>query len=206
MDTFPHTFVVSDLDTLRALADPIRMQILEVMGSQICTVRDVAGKLGLSAGKLYYHFNTLEKIGLVRVVETRQVANLIEKQYQAAADSIDIDPHLLRFTIGEDNQDLASTIRSMCETTRDDMLRSLEARSMALQQGSPEQPRAMMIFRTSVRIRQSRAEEFQARLNALHAEFEAAESDDPADVPYAWTNAFYPTFYYSDEPSTPETE
>ena len=38
-------------------------------------VNQVAGKLGLSNSRLYYHFNLLEKHGLIEVVETHMVNN-----------------------------------------------------------------------------------------------------------------------------------
>ena len=54
-------FHIADLETLRAIADPLRVQIMELLeGGQALTVKQVAEKLGLAPSKLYYHFGALE--------------------------------------------------------------------------------------------------------------------------------------------------
>jgi DNA-binding transcriptional ArsR family regulator len=72
------TFVIKDYDTLKAIADPLRAQIVELLINDPLTVSQVAQRLGLAPSKLYYHFGLLEKIGLIAVVETRMVANIME--------------------------------------------------------------------------------------------------------------------------------
>jgi len=67
-------FIINDLETLKVVADPVRNQILEVLEKKPQNVKEVADKLGLAPSKLYYHFNMLEKVGLIKVVESRQVA------------------------------------------------------------------------------------------------------------------------------------
>ena len=61
---------ISDLDTLKVVSDPFRVQILEVLVHEPQTVNQVAEKMGLAPSKLYYHFNMLEKHGLIQVVDT----------------------------------------------------------------------------------------------------------------------------------------
>jgi predicted transcriptional regulator len=41
-------FQISDLETLRAVADPLRVQILELLEGKALTVKQVAEKLGLA--------------------------------------------------------------------------------------------------------------------------------------------------------------
>ncbi|MEN4011521.1 MAG: winged helix-turn-helix domain-containing protein [Chloroflexota bacterium] len=67
-------FSARKLETLRVVSDPISVQILEILIGHILPVRGAADKLGLSASILYYHFNLLEKHGLIQVVETRQAS------------------------------------------------------------------------------------------------------------------------------------
>ena len=95
---------VSDLETLRAIADPLRVQILELMEGQSLTVKQVAEKLGLAPSKLYYHFGALEKLGLIEVAETRMVANMQEKKFRSNADLLDVDPALFNFSKEGDNE------------------------------------------------------------------------------------------------------
>jgi DNA-binding transcriptional ArsR family regulator len=55
------------MERLRALANPIRSQIIEVLTSQSCTTAtELAAKLGESTGTTSYHLRQLEKHGFVR--------------------------------------------------------------------------------------------------------------------------------------------
>lgn len=63
---------VADLDGLKALAHPLRMQIIEVLstyGEQ--TASGLADRLGESSGATSYHLRQLEKHGYVREVADR---------------------------------------------------------------------------------------------------------------------------------------
>jgi len=202
----PKPYFIHDLDTLRAIADPVRVQILEILLVKPGTVRDVAEKMGLAASKLYYHFNTLEKLGLIEVKETRMVANLLEKIYQTQVQSLDISPELLVFSPEDDNENLISIFRSTLATTIEDLSRSMHARSLQLQQGAAEQPRETMIRRDVIRVSDEKAREFLEKMRALCDEFETQASENPADQVYALTVAFYPSFYFPDSENKQDKE
>jgi DNA-binding transcriptional ArsR family regulator len=193
------SFHISDLETLRAVSDPLRIQIVELLQDENLTVKQVAEKLGLAPSKLYYHFATLEKLGLIEVAETRMVANMVEKVFTSNADALDIDPALLRFTKEGDNEPFTTAIASMVDATREDISRSLQARQFQLEQGAPEKSRRFIINRVISRIPEARVKEFQKRLVKLLQEFEK-ENDATArgsrHQPYALTVAFYPSFYF----------
>lgn len=198
-------FQIKDLETLRAMSDPLRVQIIELLIAQSLTVKQVAEKLGLAPSKLYYHFATLEKLGLIEVAETRMVANMVEKTYQSRADVVDVDPALFQFAKQGENEPFHMAINSVIDATREDIIRSLQARQFQLEQGAQEQPRRFIINRVVSRISEARVGEFQDRLIALMQEFEA-ENDTSARgaklQPYALTVAFYPSFYFE----TPKKE
>jgi len=191
----PKAFKIKDLETLRALSDPLRMQIVELL-SENQTVKQVAEKLGLAPGKLYYHFNTLEKLGLIEVVETHMVANIVEKVYHSNADIVNVDPSLFSFSKEGENESLNMVISSTIDATRDDLIRSLQARQFQLEQGAEEQPRRVIINRVISRLPEERVAEFQDRLVALLKEFEDEKNTSSDLQPYALTVAFYPSFYY----------
>ena len=75
---------ITDLESLKVLADPLRLSILEYL-MKPSTVKRIAEKLGKPPTKLYYHFNLLEQHGLIQLVDTRVVSGIIEKHYQATA-------------------------------------------------------------------------------------------------------------------------
>ncbi len=85
--------VVSDVETLRLLAHPLRLRIIEALRTEPLTVKGLAAVLETSQTKLYYHVNLLAERGLIRVVETRQVSGITEKRYRVAA---------YRLTVGRD--------------------------------------------------------------------------------------------------------
>ena len=118
MKSSSEVFQIKDRDTLKAMIDPLRTQIFETLIAQPLTIKQVAEKLGLSPGNLYYHFNLLEKYGLIRVVETRMVGNLAERLYQSTAAEIDIDPGLISSETPEGQDSIRSTISSTIDATR----------------------------------------------------------------------------------------
>ena len=197
------TYTITDLETLRTLSDPLRMQIYEIVLDTPSSVRQIAERLGLASSRLYYHINQLEKFGLIRVVETRMVANMVEKIYRAVAFELELAPGLLNFSVEENRETLTNMMVNHLDITRDDILRSLQARQMAVEQGAEQRPRTMMVNRLLATIPDEVADEFTRRLQALIKEFGEKDHARGADVQtYALTVAFYPTFYYPEQNKT----
>ncbi|WP_420631615.1 helix-turn-helix domain-containing protein [Candidatus Leptofilum sp.] len=194
--------IIEELEMLKVISDPLRTQILEILIFQPATVKQLADKLGLAPSKLYYHVNMLEKAGFITVVETRMVANMQEKYYRAVANSFQLDESLLTFHTDTGRDTINTMLNSIMDATKDDILRSLQARLFALDQGAPEQPRRFMLTRHNAVISESRANEFMARLDELLKEFssekETAKTAE-SQQNYAFTVAFYPSIYYPDE-------
>jgi len=197
------SFMIHDIETLRVASDPIRSQIIEMLVQEPQTVKQVADKLGDSPKKLYYHFNLLEKHGLICVAETRQVANLLEKIYKAAARYINVEPSLLSFSTDEGKAAVKTYIEPIVDTTREDLMRSLQARFFQLEHGAEQHTRSMFVYRQVAHIRDERALEFIERLEALFKDFVEANDPDPASPTseYALMSAFYPRFYYDETAS-----
>jgi DNA-binding transcriptional ArsR family regulator len=192
--------VIGDLETLRMIADPLRMQIFEQLVESPMTVKELATRLGLSPSRLYYHMNVLEEHELIRVVGQNSIGNLVEKIYRAVAAELDVAPTLLAFETRVGKESITAMAASTLDTTREDLLRSLEARAYALDGGAPERRRTIMVTRTMQRIPESQAVAFQERLSALQREFDAAavsadEHGEEAHI-YALTIVLYPHFDY----------
>lgn len=191
---------IEDLETLKIIADTLRHQIFETLVLQPLTVRQVAEKLGLSPSRLYYHVNLLESHGLIRIIEERVVANIIERVYAAAAPCLDVDRSLFSFATEEGKQNINLMVASTIDVTREDLFRSLDARAVELAQGVEEQPRRALLTRALSRVDEARAQEFLTRLAELLNEFEAADAGETSGEEdlqtYALTIAFYPRFDY----------
>lgn len=194
--------IIEDLDALKVIADPLRTQIIEILTFKPATVKQVADKLGLTPSKLYYHVNMLENAGFIVVVETRMVANMQEKYYRTVAKSFDLDDSLLSFQTDAGQDSVHTALNNILDTTRDDMLRSLQARLFALDQGNTEKKIRWMLTRQTNYISEDQANEFMERLEALLKEFGQVTDTDETAVSsqnYACTIAFYPSIYYPDD-------
>ncbi|MEM7335147.1 MAG: winged helix-turn-helix domain-containing protein [Chloroflexota bacterium] len=204
MDDFKpeETFLIEDIETLRVVADPTRIQIMEVLTIQAYTVKQVADKLGLAASKLYYHMNTLQKHGLVTLVGTKMVANLQEKYYRASANQFQVAEPLLKLVPDGVLDPITSIIVSTLDTTKEDVLRSLQASNFVLEGAEDRERQQAMVTRHMVHLRKDQANTFIERLQALLQEFGALDvenSKDPEANPWAFTIAFYPSIYFPEE-------
>jgi DNA-binding transcriptional ArsR family regulator len=82
---------VRDVATLKALADPVRLAILNVLmrhEPKPLTVKEIAAELGEPQTKLYRHVKLLEKVGLITVAGTRLVSGIVESRYRPAQRSL----------------------------------------------------------------------------------------------------------------------
>ena len=196
------SLTISDLDTLKVLADPLRHQILEVLTRETLPVKEIGARLGLTPGRLYYHVNLLEKHGLIQVVHTKMVSGIQEKHFRVSALDFEIDRGLLSQTTSQGRESIHSVLAATLDATRDDVLRSVEARFFELDRGAEENPRNVIISRHKGNLTEAQVIDFQARLVALVEDIEQAQNAAPEQGeglhPYALLLAFYPSFYYSE--------
>jgi DNA-binding transcriptional ArsR family regulator len=95
MEASGEQFVIRDLATLKAVSDPLRLQVLLEMQEGPKTVKEIASTLGVPQTRLYYHVKILERNGLVRVTGRRMVSGIEERSYQAIARNWTIAPELV---------------------------------------------------------------------------------------------------------------
>ncbi|GAB1420673.1 hypothetical protein MASR2M15_07830 [Anaerolineales bacterium] len=165
-------FVIDNLETLKVLADPLRMRAIELM-SEPCTVRQVADVMDLVPTKLYYHIGLLEKHGLIQVVDTRLVSGIIEKHYQTVARTITIDKDLLSPSESGGEQRLELTLMSVFEDTKNDFFQSLEAGAFELDAETP-QHETLSLGSWQLYLTDDQAKAFYKQLNALFEEYSQA--------------------------------
>ena len=190
--------MVEDLETLKILADPMRNQILEILAPEKGTINQMAKKLGLSPSKLYYHINLLEKYGLIQEVDSIVKANIIEKVYWISAYECKMDHDLCNFSSPEGQESTMTVMVTPIDSTREDMIRSLEARATALNQGAEEHPRDVVIYRELRKMSDQAADAFTERIKEVLDDFEDYEEDGEGEDIHvrALTVAFSPSFYY----------
>jgi len=183
--------LIDDLETLKVVSDPLRINLLEAM-NQPTTVRQVAEQLGVDQKKLYYHVNLLEKHGLIAVVDERVVSGIIEKWYQVRAYSFRVERSLLN--VSEDKGETwRMLLGSIFENTVEDVI-AAAASGVLPQEGQPEGESSMMLMRSRFYLTQEQFLTFKARFQALLDEMNKAEGDPPdkSQPHYGLTLAFYP--------------
>jgi DNA-binding transcriptional ArsR family regulator len=70
---------------LRAMADPLRTTILDLVLERAATVTELAGAVGRPKSTVAYHVNVLVAAGMLRVVRTRKVRAIEERFYGRTA-------------------------------------------------------------------------------------------------------------------------
>ncbi|MCA9969435.1 MAG: helix-turn-helix transcriptional regulator [Anaerolineales bacterium] len=181
---------IDDLETLKVIADPLRMDIMAAVLHQPRTVKEIAAAVEREPSKLYYHVNLLEKHGLIIVVETRVVSGIIEKQYRAAAHSIEIDKRLLTpDTAGDENLELM--LSTIFDATKADLRRSFRAGVVQLEKDTPDRA---LLFHARLRLTAAQYAELQQQLEAILQTYNDKSDADPAAAPrqrYGLTIALY---------------
>jgi DNA-binding transcriptional ArsR family regulator len=106
--------VLTELDQIKVLADPLRIRILEELAEER-TTKQVAERIGEKPTKLYHHVEALERVGLIALTRTRQNRGTLEKYYQAVARSFRADASA--FTVGsETTEEERGTLREVIRT------------------------------------------------------------------------------------------
>lgn len=187
--------VVSDVETLKALSDPVRLRILETMiqaADEDWTVKRIATALGVGPTKLYHHVAILEERDLIRVAGTRVVSGIIETRYRIAQLSVRLDRTLLSAAIPPDEATAAieEMLRTVFDAARDDVGRALRGGSIMLDAGA--EPSPGLLRQDLKRLSVARAAEFRDRLTALLDEFDFDKHDEPDGTPFGLLIALYP--------------
>jgi DNA-binding transcriptional ArsR family regulator len=163
--------VVSSPRELRAMADPLRATILDLVLERAATVRELATAVGRPNSTVAHHVDVLADAGMLRVVRTRRVRAIDERFYGRTARI---------FYVGVIRPDQARVLGNYL--------------SMAAAESAPayEADDLRAIFRHA-RIPRESAAEFWERVFALTREF--SRLPRAGEVVYAFVAGLYPTEY-----------
>src|SRR3954464_6605804 len=76
---------VDDPRFVKAMSHPLRVRILAMLRERKSSPRELAELLGATLGTTAYHVRTLERLGLIELVDERPVRGAIEHYYRATA-------------------------------------------------------------------------------------------------------------------------
>jgi DNA-binding transcriptional ArsR family regulator len=147
-----------ELHEVRALAHPLRMQMIELFAEQPRTAKQVAQALGQPPTRLYHHVATLERAGLLRLCETRAVRGATEKYYAVTQNAArTAGSSALRESTSEDRRAIAATL---LDRARDELTKAL-----APKRGARKKP--LMAIRAVARLSPRAAKDLQRDLMAV---------------------------------------
>lgn len=156
-------------EQLRAIADPLRNQILTLVLERAATVTELAEALDRPRSSMAYHVDQLVDVGMLKVVRTRQVRAIEERFYGRVGRTI---------IIGDGAVPAGARPRSFLVEAQNEMVDLAEADSVC------------STIRHA-RIPKDRAEEFWNRLADLADEFTTLPR--AGDRVYGFVAAVYPT-------------
>jgi DNA-binding transcriptional ArsR family regulator len=207
---------ISSPEVLRAISDPTRLRILEVMVQRQdppWSVKELAAALGVPQTRLYHHVEQLLAHDVVRAVERRVVSGIIETRYRAAALSFQLDRRLFEGDADEATRMLHDTLVTVFDTARDEIEAAM--RSGALDPSGATDGddtdgddtgvhSRVLVARSLARLTPERAAEFRRRLTELQEEFAGEEpgaTPEPGAEPWGIVLAVYPLPPTPKEPS-----
>jgi len=202
-------FVIKDLETLKVIADPLRIQIIEILGEEPQTVKYVADKLGMTSNRLYYHFNMLESAGLIQVVRTQTINNIIEKYYWTTAKEIMVDQDVINANPGIVAEDITRMIIAALEATKEDIVRSLQALDITSSKEDGEKSNEISVYRVKKRLTKEDYEKIGKRFKELLEEFQnlpEANTSDPDARDYSVAYFLYPSSSYENDEKDDENK
>ncbi len=195
--------VIDDPETLRLIADPLRLRLLELLRQEPRTVTELAELLDVQRTKLYYHVKLLEAHDLIVVDETRLVSGIPEKRYRVTAYRLSVDKTMLGVP-GSGDAPLDVYLSMVLDEVATEIRRSVRSGLIDLEFTHEDviAPRRVMIGRQWYWLNDDDVTRFQERYAEALTEFDGqrvpyADADgDRAGgedaVLYEWLTAFYP--------------
>ena len=179
-------YVIDNLNQLRVLADPLRVVILQKLRDTPMTASQLAQLLGESPNKIHYHVTELERIGAIKIAETRQKGNLIEKYYALTAKIFSVNRDIFHL-VPNGVEAYYQGIIAVLDATILDLHKALEAN-----QAIPSMGENCLFIYNKVRLNADQIGGFRKKVQELCTEFEAAKNPE-ASVEAGLTLIFYTT-------------
>lgn len=180
---------VEDPRVFEVLNNPLRFRIVRRL-VEPKSIREVAEEMGAPPTRLYYHFNLLEEVGVIQVVDTRKVGAMLQKVFQTSARSFRPSPKLAQADISP--EELARiTAGVVIDGAAADALETLTWNFTAIKEGKPEERRPGSIGRAVGFFDKEEAKAFAEKLEKFIAE-EFGERDRGLGDEYGFTFVFFP--------------
>src|ERR1700722_2734600 len=157
----------------RALADPLRIRLFELLVLRPQSAKELAVRVGLRPDRLYHHLAQLEEGKLIEIAEYRPLAGgKVERVYAPAA----VEP----LVDDASPADVARLLGAALETTRAD----INAATLAKEAG---EERLISLSRTGVRLSAPHLADLRAAIEDLLRQAREHPDDDGVWTTVLWT-------------------
>lgn len=174
-------FDIDTADRMKALGDPLRIRICDLVLERAYSVTELAELLDRPKGTVAYHVDLLVDAGLLKVVRTRKVRAVDERFYGRVART-----YVLHDTIGTDEP-----LGFLGDVLREVDRELMGERHDPGDESAPAWTRATLTTYRRARIPADRAAEYARRLSELTVEFVDEPRD--GDIEFGLYIALFPT-------------
>jgi DNA-binding transcriptional ArsR family regulator len=190
---------VSDVQTMRALSDPIRLAILRslmrdaYLHPPVRSVKELAAELGEPPTKLYRHVKQLEACQLIEVAETRLVSGIVEHRYRSGQLSLRLDSGLL--DSGVDPSEILAVDLASVEGFCNDYVAAIAAGEVRYDRSADDSQSRLnpVVTVAAGKLPLDRAVELRERVASLISSYVTNEDDADTGVAVRVLTAFYST-------------
>jgi DNA-binding transcriptional ArsR family regulator len=180
-------YSLTELKQVKALADPLRVRVLDALCRKPQTTKQIALLLDEKPTKLYHHVEALERVGLIRLTETRQNRGTIEKYYESIAKRFSVDRKLLSVMSDETETEVAGIFIAALEETIAEIEESFNSKLVKPEDGNA----TVILSRGHISVTKTQLAELLRKMEAWLKECHSA-NDKKGSEHYGMTVAFYP--------------
>ena len=94
--------VLRDLDCIKAIAHPRRVDILKTFNKEPLSAKQLSEILDEPHAKINYHIKTLYNVGILQLVEEKIKSGIVEKYYYPTANNIVISRKIIDYSLGQE--------------------------------------------------------------------------------------------------------
>jgi DNA-binding transcriptional ArsR family regulator len=180
---------VGNVETLKALADPTRLRILQRLMTRdetgelpVMSVKELATELAEPQTKLYRHVKQLEAVELIRSASSRIVSGIVEQRYQACQSDLWLGAGLTDEQ--KKSAEAEASVAAVLELYRSQFFAAHRAGAIASKDTpGTEEHRKTMLGMTRSKVSRNDATSFRTRLQQLmddlvEAEKRTSDSED----------------------------
>ena len=185
--------VIRTVETLKVVADPLRLRLLAALRRAPATAKELAKQLDTPLKGIYYHLGLLEEHELLRVRSTRVVSGIIEKQYEPTAYRITVDRALFAPSAPEAATGMEVFVSIVLDHAHAEIQRSMATGLIDPGAATPEAG-GLSLGRVWLRLTPAQREELELRIKAAYLSFadHQAAPDDPEGRYYEFLLGHYP--------------